>query len=118
MYQPISFNVIRQALEWHNFPVPTIRQLSFHDMPDQEIIAEYYARWTTADVVKVTGMSPGWQAMYARIIFTEQLRQCFCEDIEATELLPTPLEEGFSCLIYVRISREVAAVAFGDWLTV
>jgi len=117
MYQPISFNVIRQALQWHAFPVPTLRQLSYWDYDPNEITAEYVCTWSAEQLRQHFGMALLCSMPCDGLLFTRQLRQCFCEDVAVLDPEYDPVKESFSAILYVTISREVIAAANGDWLS-
>lgn len=107
MFQPISFNVIRQALEWHGFPVPKLRQLSLNDHDPDFVTAEYVAHWTAQQVQRVTGYPPGSQATYAEGEMGARLRQCFCEDVQVADPVNDPVAHMMTALIYVRVPRDL-----------
>lgn len=117
MYQPISFNVIRQALEWHRFPVPALRQLSFFDNDPEQVTAEYLATWTLEQALKAVTPHTIWHERGTQIRFMQKLKECFCEDVTAVDAYFDPLKKEFRVLLYVRLSREVIAAANGDWLS-
>jgi len=108
MYQPISFNVIRQALEWHGFPVPTLRQLSFYDFWDDFVSAEYLATWGPSLTAKVTGSSPERDGSYHYAVFAVRLRDCFAEDVTITDLHVNSHNLEMTALIYVKIPKGLA----------
>jgi len=82
MYQPISFNAIRQALEWHGMPVPVLRQLSFYDDElDGETSAEYLATWTPQQVADAVAHPEIYHATPLYYLFGEKLRACFYNDV-------------------------------------
>jgi len=116
MYQPISFNVIRQALEWHGLPVPTLRQLSHFNYDPDNVSAEYLATWTAEQLRQRFGMAElnavPWQAP----VFVQQVRNCFCEDVRVMDPEYNLINGSFRVIFYVTISREVIAAASGDWL--
>jgi hypothetical protein len=117
MYQPISFNVIRQALDWHRFPVPALRQLSFFDSDPEQVTAEYLATWTAVQMLQQRGRASGPPTRITQVLFMEALTACFCEDVTAIDAYYDPLKEEFRVLLYVRLSREVIAAASGEWLS-
>lgn len=113
MIQPISFNVIRQALDWHGFPVPALRQLSFYDFFTDFISAEYIATWTMDQVEGVCHGLPSQDGSYYYVQFKNALSECFCEDIAVTELHWDSLFMTMRALFYVRIDRAVLVMAEG-----
>jgi len=117
MYQPISFNVIRQALEWHALPVPTLRQLSFFSYDPDNVMAEYLATWTHAQVSECTGYRTDHAQSYVFSQFLDRLHNCFCEDVTIFHGGLSPIKDEFRVILYVTISREVIAAASADWLS-
>lgn len=117
MYQPISFNVIRQALDWHKMPIPTLRELSYYDCFTDFISAEYLCVWTDEQLRQFAPTKLLHDGSYAYTVFANQLRECFCDDVKVVELHFDPLKEELRGLLYVTISREVANFALGDWLS-
>lgn len=111
MYQPISFNVIRQALNWHGFPVPTLRQLSLNDHDLNFIWAEYRATWTEEQAVSVIADYPDEDWTLACKNFNFHLAKCFCEDVEVMNAEFHPLKRHLTVLFYVKVAREVVAMA-------
>lgn len=105
MFQPISFNVIRQALTWHGFPVPTLRLLSsavFEDSP--VIVAEYRAEWRYAqfDELKDGALYNGWQALH---YIEQNLQECFCSDVQVRELRADEDLLMYVALFYVQVDK-------------
>jgi len=117
MYQPISFNVIRQALEWHGLPVPTLRQLSYWTYDPHELSAEYVATWSAEQLRQRFVISLLASIHWQLPVFVQQLRECFCDDIRLFDPEYDYIKEEFRVILYVTISREVIAAANGDWLS-
>ena len=117
MYQPISFNVIRQALAWHGLPVPTLRQLSFYSYDPDNVMAEYVATWDTEQLRQLFGMAIILANAWFVPVFVKRISECFCEDVTIFDAAFDPVKEVFSVICYVTISREVIAAVNGDWLS-
>jgi len=111
MFQPISFNVIRQALVWHGFPVPKLRQMSFYDYSSEEITAEYFALWTKEQFFQVLHPGHPEYMIGDDRLFLAKVQECFCEDVGVHYAYSDLYRDGFACLFYVRVSREVLAAA-------
>jgi len=110
MFQPISFNVICQALEWHDLPRPKLRVLSVHEM-DGVIDAEYRATWRAVDLpdrVLYTDMSP--LAVPCIALLANELHNCFAADVEVFALEFDALTAIVSALLYVRVDS-----CIGNW---
>lgn len=108
MYQPISFNVIRQALEWHGLPVPTLRQLSYRDQEPGEWTAEYLAMWSMDRLVEYMSSSPVPPYDVLTGEFVNRLRECFCADIDVVDAHINPLRNDLVVLLYVRVSKGIS----------
>jgi hypothetical protein len=111
MYQPISFNVIRQALAWHNMPFPHLRQLSYYDCFENFISAEYLAVWTRDQVSLVVGGFPVEDGSFYFECFARHLRECFCSDAIVTQLSVNPMQRTLCGLLYVTVPRETLVMA-------
>jgi hypothetical protein len=105
MFQPISFNVIRQALEWHGLPVPKLRQLSLNDHDPDCVTGEYVASWPLTSVISVNNDYPDETYCLAVASFIHKLRSCFCQDIEIADGVPDVQGGIVTALIYVRVAR-------------
>ena len=109
MFQPISFNVIRQALEWHGVPIPKLRQLSLDDSDPDFIVGEYMATWAEEQFVAVLHPDkPGYQ-IGDMLNFTHKVRECFCEDIKVFAQESELWECGVRLLLYVAVPRTTLA---------
>lgn len=105
MFQPISFNVIRQALAWHNLPVPTLRQLSLYDGYGDNVSAEYLALWAAEALETRWFGVPREDGDYYYTVMLNHLRDCFCDDIHMTELHWDPVNQRLAALLYVKVDR-------------
>jgi hypothetical protein len=105
MFRPISFNVIRQALDWHGFPVPKLRQLSLDDHDLDCVTAEYVATWTRQQVEQVAELPEFWATNVARWKFEDTLKQCFCEDVRITNVSTNEEGATLTALLYVKVDR-------------
>jgi len=111
MYHPISFNVIRQALEWHGMPVPMLHQLSFYDNElHGETSAEYLATWTPDQAASVAVQPEVPHAPHLCPLFSEKLRACFCDDVAVLGITRNPTNGTIICVLYVRVSTFI-----GNW---
>jgi len=107
MFQPISFNVIRQALEWHGFPVPKLRQLSLNDHDPDLVTGEYVATWTDDQVRAVTGYETVYLSKYADLAFTAKLKECFCDDIQVDGDTSQTVRGSYQYVITVKVARSL-----------
>lgn len=107
MFQPISMNVIRQALDWHGFPVPTLRELSYSDDSDGDITAEYQAVWALDRIIEGEHDIPVSPVGVIVADFIRDLRGCFCEDVAVVDAHMDPLRDELKVLLYVKVSRAV-----------
>jgi len=110
MFQPISFNVICQALEWHDLPRPRLRVLSVHDM-EGVTEAEYRATWRAVDLpdrILYKDMEP--LAVPCIALLSRELRDCFASDVEVFGLEFDALTATVSALLYVRVDAGI-----GNW---
>lgn len=111
MYQPISFDVIRQALDWHGFPVPHLRQLSFYEWTDY-LSAEYYAVWSWLDIPAhycVHSLEDGDTGFQE---FKRDLAACFCDDVTIIQLHFDPDNRHMYALLHVQLAKNPAQLAF------
>lgn len=107
MYQPISFPVIRQALQWHDIPCPELRQLSFCDQFEDHVIAEYLATWSFAPMqARFPDQMHDFTAPHIGAI-KQQLQEAFCEDVTVIDLEYSPFRDVFTALLYVKVSRSM-----------
>lgn len=76
----ISHQVIRQALDWMNFPDPiSVRTVSNFTFPDGKYQARLDCTWDAEELLKrYTGVQLTSQADGALLA---DLRDCFCSDI-------------------------------------
>jgi hypothetical protein len=105
MFQPISFNVIRQALEWHGFPVPILRQVSLSDLDPDAVWAEYVATWTPEQVDAIPCTEPDFPIPPALTLFIDRLQACFCEDIQVHSVERNEPSRTVTAFIYVKVDR-------------
>lgn len=105
MIKPIAFGTIEQALEWHGFPVPTLRQLSFYEWLDSWT-AEYRAEWKPIDLAMREGGADWSDGSAAYMRFLYDLRECFCNDICPVQMHYDPETRIMSGLLYVRLPKE------------
>lgn len=79
-YNPISFNVIRQALTWQHIPPPQLTKLSSYKLPDGTMTSVYRAVWDYKAIVSWAGYKfnpDGYELTY----FCHAVSSSFCEDI-------------------------------------
>ncbi len=107
MYQPISFNVIRQALDWHGFPVPTLRQLSYTE-GEETLTAEYRASWPEHRVPLRYFRSENWTAGKDGVAsFKDDLQACFAQDVEVREVAWSDPKQEMTALLYVTVGKGI-----------
>jgi hypothetical protein len=110
MYQPISFNVIRQALQWHAFPPPRLRVLCVSESDDL-IEASYQATWDVAelpDSVRWSDPPKFGVPDVARLL--KQVRECFASDVDVLAAIHDPVANVANVLLHVRVSPHI-----GNW---
>jgi len=82
MYKPISFNVIRQALEWSPLPeLQHIQLLSTFKWPNGDTSGEYVVTFKGADVRDLFGQEPLYEGSWIDSEMRITLQECFCHDI-------------------------------------
>jgi len=110
MFQPISFNVIRQALEWHALPVPNLRVLSFHS-DEQRTTAEYLAIWPEHCLPLRFFERPTFSDPRDGVSrFMDDLIQCFAADVAVRQVRWSEIRQEMSALLYVEVDT-----AIGNW---
>lgn len=110
MFRPISFNVIKQALEWHGFAVPQLRLMSFSDHDPDAVTAEYLAVWDEWQLDQKYFVAPGDGKLQGIAIFQQDLQACFCDDVEVRQLQWHSPHEQMSAMLYVRVDRATFAL--------
>jgi hypothetical protein len=105
MFQPISFNVIRQALEWHGFPVPKLRQLSLDDHDPDFVTAEYVATWTPEQANAIPCSEPDFPIGPTLTLFIDKLQACFCHDVQVHSVERSEPGDNIVAFIYVKVDR-------------
>jgi len=114
MYQPISFNVIRQALEWHGFPVPILRCLSVSPPSEEGIVyAEYHARWGYS-LLDELGTEAYHKRQQPLDYIKAKLQDCFCGDVEVCVLRVDDKAQEYIAVLDVKVDQTVTVLA--DWL--
>lgn len=105
MLQPISFEVIRQAISWHDFPQPVIRQLSFYEW-DSCFSGEYLLTWELEDIpahlrswVWSDKADDWWK-------FEEELQECFCSDVRVIKLVIDSDPMHVKVLVHVEVDKQ------------
>lgn len=113
MYQPISFEVVRQACAWHDFPAPKLRQLSFHENEDGIVWAEYFATWPSTIIREkyhwYSQHDDGGLTFRAHL----DLQRCFCDDVVVRHFSLDPTSTYFSCILYIQIDTCVFGAVWG-----
>jgi len=105
MYKPISFQVIRQALQWQGIPAPlTIRLLSTFKWPDGSTSAEVVATWESAAVMHHTGYASLYDGSVAYSRFLSDLRDCFCEDVHPVAAHYEVATDRMSVELYCKVN--------------
>jgi hypothetical protein len=105
MFKPISFNVVRQAIQWSDLPLPTkIRMLSSFKWPDGSTSGEYVLTWDGVAVREATD----WKALHdgsdADVWFRYWLQQCFCSDIQVVRTWCDPQHDLYKAELYAKCS--------------
>lgn len=104
MFQPIAFSVIRQALEWHGFPVPSMRQLSFYEW-EEHFSAEYSLVWS-ASMLRDGGKSlPHQDGDFAYTVLQYDLHDCFSDDVTLVQLHWDSEHLCLTALLYVQLAK-------------
>lgn len=104
MLQPIAFSVIRQALDWHGFPVPAMRQLSFYEW-EEHFSAEYALTWSAA-ALRAAGKSiPGQDGDFPYTVLQYDLYDCFSDDVTVIQLHWDSELLTLSALLYVQLAK-------------
>jgi hypothetical protein len=111
MYQPISFNVIRQALKHSGIPCPMLRELSMYKFPDGSITAEYVMTWTLAQIERYYAMPPRSLNPDNLATFAYIVQQSFAEDIQTTVPTDRPIQGMFSVIAHVRVEPRAAQLS-------
>lgn len=82
MYKPISYNVIRQAIQWSGLPdILNIRMLSSFKWPNGDTSGEYVLTFAGNEVRTVTGESSLFEGADSDILMKRWLQECFCQDV-------------------------------------
>jgi len=103
MYQPISFEVVRQALAWHGFPIPRLRQLSCSPIREDGFsTAEYLARWSHS-LIDDHYSQGHYFAKSRSELMQRDLQECFTDDINVTGVGFDLWANDYFALIYVRV---------------
>lgn len=111
MCQPISFNVIRQVLEWHGFPVPSLRLLSFSDTDPEVVVAEYLALWPISQLPRKYFVDPVRLRFGAVGEIQRDLQTCFCQDVTVLNVVQKPVHGLLSAVLYMQVGRSTLALA-------
>lgn len=114
MFQPISTNVILQALAWHAFPLPKLRCLSVSPVSEEGIVtAEYLATWgySLLDDMCDEAHDNAWNA---RSYIVDNLAECFCQDVEVKDLTGNDEQGEYTAVLYVQVDQ--SATVLSDWL--
>lgn len=111
MFAPISFNVIRQALEWHSLPIPELRLLSFRDNEKEGVEAEYRAVWPEHKIPQCYFLPEPGEPMNGVDRFARDLQECFCSDVIVLECRWSDSAQRMSALLYVKVDRTAFALA-------
>lgn len=116
MLQPIAFNVIRQALVWHDFPVPVMRQLSFYEWEDC-FSAEYGLTWAKSMLEDAGRCAPGQDGDYCYTVLLYDLRDCFADDVTVVQCHWDEEHKCLQALLYVQLQKtpyQLALLPGGD----
>lgn len=109
MYQPISFNVIRQALHWHGFPTPNLRQLSHSPSSEDGIsTAEYLATWGYSLIDDFYRHKSCKYPSRADNI-QQDVQDCFTGDVCVLGVGWMPATRCYFALLYIQVDEKVEA---------
>lgn len=109
MYQPISYNTIRQAISWSNMPVPkSVRMVSNFKWPDGTVSGEYilaFEGWQIRDAWEVSDLYEGsaadtWSQM--------DLNNSFCNDVTVVRSWMDVQHDTWYCEMYCRVTAHPA----------
>jgi len=110
MFQVISFNVIRQALDWHGLPMPKLRILSFYS-DELHTTAEYGAVWPEHCLPQRFFAAPTISDPRDGVSrFMDELIQCFAADVAVRQVRWSHILQEMSALLYVEVDT-----AIGNW---
>lgn len=105
MIQPISFNVIQQAIQWHGLPTPGLQTLSISGMDREAMRAEYEAVWPE-HVIPQRYFGPQVPEWYDGVAhFKGDLQDCFCEDVHVVNCRWDDLKQQMIAVLYIRVDR-------------
>lgn len=104
MLQPIAFSVMRQALDWHGFPQPTMRQLSFYEWRDT-FSAEYLCVWTGGQIQGYLHATPSEDGDFIYTVLRTRLYDCFADDVSVVQLHWDNDNGLMSALLYVQLEK-------------
>lgn len=104
MFQPIAFRVIRQALIWHGFPVPAMRQLSFYEWEDF-FSAEYALTWTASMLRDDKKPIPKQDGDFHYTVLQYDLHDCFADDVSVIQLHWDEESLLLTALLYVQLPK-------------
>lgn len=85
MLNPVSLNVIRQAIVWHGLPKPTAIFCGGRSVNEHGTIAlNYFLHFDPAQLVNVNGL---WALTDGKDLpaVTELIKDCFCDDIQTID---------------------------------
>lgn len=105
MLKPISFEVVRQALEWHDFPQPTIRQLSFYEW-DTVYTAEYLLTWKVSDIPEALRLFAWSSDPEDWYVFENHLQGCFCDDLRVIKLVVDADKTVVKVLVVAELEKQ------------
>jgi len=105
MLKPIGFEVIRQALDWHDFPLPLLRQLSFYEW-DDKFSAEYRAQWEFEQLGERHWFTTGSGEFALSPSFASDLAMCFARDISVIDVQVQSAKHRVVALLHVSLSKE------------
>lgn len=112
MIQPIAFSVLRQALLWHAFPVPEMRQLSFYEWPDY-FQAEYLLTWPEHIIPQKYFVPSRWQFRDGLAAFWHDLEDCFASDVLVLDCTWHELDQQMTALLSVQLEKVPFQLAIG-----
>ena len=103
-YNPISFDVIRQALSWSNLPTPTLTKVSSYKLPDGTQTAIYRAIWSYESVYLWSKPEDKFTVVELKA-FIEAVTNSFCEDITCLQWGWDDVSQSMAIDLHVRVPK-------------
>jgi len=118
MYQPISYNTIRQALSWSVMPDPlSIRMVSTFKWPDGSTSGEYIMCFEGHQVREAFDREELYDGSAADVSARDAIRESFCTDITPVRAWVDAQHDKYYVELYGRVTQhsdEFQMPLFGD----